>query len=82
MIRSGEPPDDHRVPHPVIRPTSHHILVVDEERALREELADFFHSEGFRCSRARNATEALELAGARDFATRRPGITGQSPAPA
>ncbi len=46
---------------------SHHILIVDDERALREELADFFHSKGLGCSLARNATEGLELAGARDF---------------
>ncbi len=46
---------------------SHDILIIDDERALREELADFFHDRGFTCGLAACAGEALDLAGQRDF---------------
>lgn len=46
---------------------SRQILVVDDERALREELADFFRSEGFSCAVASGGIEALALATERDF---------------
>ncbi len=47
---------------------SHDILIVDDERALREELADFFFSKDFGCGVASSAAQGLELTAQRDFA--------------
>ncbi len=59
----------------------HHILIVDDERALREELGEFFHSQGLAAAVAATGDEALELVADRDFDViltdvRMPGIDG------
>lgn len=45
----------------------HEILIVDDERVLREELADFFQSQGLHAVIASCVTEALERVDGRDF---------------
>ncbi len=45
----------------------HEILIVEDERALREELADFLRDEGFTCVLASNGQEGLTRAKERDF---------------
>ncbi len=60
---------------------SHRILIVDDERALREELAEFFHDQNLCCAIAGDAEQALELVREQDFDIvltdiRMPGIDG------
>ena len=62
-------------------PMPHHILIVDDERAIREELGEFFHSQGIAFALACDAVEALDLARDRDFDViltdiRMPGMDG------
>jgi YesN/AraC family two-component response regulator len=38
------------------------ILIVDDEKAIREVLRDFFEGEGFQVSEAENGMDALEMA--------------------
>lgn len=45
----------------------HEILIVEDERALREELADFLRDEGFTCAVASNGQEGIRQAEERDF---------------
>lgn len=61
--------------------TSHAILIVDDERALVEEVADFFCEQGYECAIALSAEEALRLAEEKDFSViltdiRMPGMDG------
>ena len=46
---------------------SHRILIVDDERALREELAEFFHDQNLYCAIAGDAEQALKLVREEDF---------------
>ncbi len=46
----------------------HRLLIVDDEQVLRNELAEFFVSQGLPCATASSGEEALELAAAEDFA--------------
>ena len=60
---------------------SHRILIVDDERALREELAEFFHDQNLYCAIAGDAEQALKLVREQDFDIvltdiRMPGIDG------
>jgi len=43
------------------------ILIVEDERAIREELADFLHEEGYSCVLASNGQEGLAHVDDRDF---------------
>ncbi len=60
---------------------SHDILIVDDERALCEELAEFFHSRGYLCAIALSGEKALDLVEQRRFCVilvdvRMPGMDG------
>lgn len=46
---------------------SQDIMIVDDQRALREEVAEFLRSQGLRCAAASSGREALQLAKERDF---------------
>ena len=46
---------------------SQQILIIDDERAIREETADFLRSEGFECAIAACGKEALDMIEERDF---------------
>ncbi len=57
------------------------ILIVEDERAIREELADFLREEGFSCVLAATGEEGIAHAGERDFDAilldiRLPDVTG------
>ncbi len=46
---------------------SQDVLIVDDQRALREEVAEFLRSQGLTCAAASSGSEALQLAKERDF---------------
>lgn len=61
--------------------TSSRILVVDDERAVREAVVDFLEDEGYAVASASCGADALELARAERFALcildlRMPGMSG------
>ncbi len=46
---------------------SREVLIIEDERAIREELADFLHDEGFSCVLAATGQEGIARADERDF---------------
>ncbi|MCH9034662.1 MAG: sigma-54-dependent Fis family transcriptional regulator [Planctomycetes bacterium] len=46
---------------------SHEVLIIEDERAIREELADFLREEGFSCVLAATGQEGIERVDGRDF---------------
>ncbi len=46
---------------------SHDVLIIEDERAIREELADFLREEGFSCVLAATGQEGIERVDGRDF---------------
>ena len=46
---------------------SRDILIIEDERAIREGLADFLHEEGFSCVLAATGQEGIERVDGRDF---------------
>ena len=46
---------------------SHDVLIIEDERAIREELAGFLHDEGFSCVVAATGQEGIERVDGRDF---------------
>jgi len=43
------------------------VLIIEDERAIREELADFLHEEGFSCVLAATGEEGIDRVDGRDF---------------
>jgi DNA-binding NtrC family response regulator len=46
---------------------SHEVLIIEDERAIREELADFLHEEGLSCVLAATGQEGIARVGERNF---------------
>ena len=46
---------------------SHDVLIIEDERAIREELADFLREEGFSCVLAATGKEGIDRVDGRDF---------------